>query len=222
MNFLDSLLRTLYDVRSMDANTVIKCLSTLFALVGFPKFLHSDNGTSFMSTAVKDYLFSCNIATSHSTIYHPTGNSQCERFVGTIWKSVLLQLHEQKLPDSSWNLVLDSALGNIRALLKVSTNMTHHERFFQHTRSLGFSKLKAKDYSDQKDAYVRKFVRNKTDPLVEPVQILNKNPFYSEICYKNGRTERVSNNDITHRPDNRAPISRPHLDIPSELPFSDD
>jgi len=52
--------------------SVTNCLALLFSLVGFP-YVHSDRGTAIMS---KDYLHSPGIATSHSTQYHPTGNSQ--------------------------------------------------------------------------------------------------------------------------------------------------
>ena len=69
--------------------SVTNCLALLFSLVGFPSYVHSDRGTAFVS---KDYLHSRDISTSHSTPYHPTGNSQCERCNQTVWKTVSLIL----------------------------------------------------------------------------------------------------------------------------------
>ena len=70
--------------------SVVKCLSTLFSLFGFPSYVHSDRGTAFLSRELKDYLHSRRIATSHSTPYHSTGNSQCESFNQSIWNTISL------------------------------------------------------------------------------------------------------------------------------------
>ena len=74
--------------------SVTNCLALLFSLVGFPD-VHSDRGTAFMSKELKDYLHSRDIATSHSTTYHPTGNSQREQGNKTVWKTVSLILKDR-------------------------------------------------------------------------------------------------------------------------------
>ena len=79
--------------KDTSASSVVKRLSTLFSLFGFPSYVHSDRGTAFLSRELKDYLHSRGIATSHSTPYHSTGNSQCERFNHTIWKTILLMIN---------------------------------------------------------------------------------------------------------------------------------
>ena len=77
--------------------SAISSLSFLFSLMGFPSFIHSDRGASFVSREFKDYLHKRGIATSNSTRYHPTGNSQLERFNQTIWKTVSLMLKGRHL-----------------------------------------------------------------------------------------------------------------------------
>ena len=79
------------------ASSVVKYLSTLFSLFGFPSYVHSDRGTAFLSRELKDYLHSRGIATSHSTPYHSTGNSQYERFNQTIWKTISLMINLRRV-----------------------------------------------------------------------------------------------------------------------------
>jgi len=70
-----------------------------------------------MSKELKDYLHSRGIATSHSTPYHPTGNSQCERCNQTVWKTVSLILKGRNLGANLWELDLPDALHAVRTLL---------------------------------------------------------------------------------------------------------
>ena len=55
--------------------TVIKCLNNLFTLCGVPSCVHSDNARRFLSREIKDFFTERGIATSHCSVYHPTGNS---------------------------------------------------------------------------------------------------------------------------------------------------
>lgn len=59
---------------NMNAATVIKCLELIFSLCGMPNYIHSDQGTSYMSKDLKEYLTQKGVATSRSTPYHPIGN----------------------------------------------------------------------------------------------------------------------------------------------------
>ena len=42
----------------VSTNTVIKCLTSLFSLVGMPAYVHSDRGASFMSRELREFLTS--------------------------------------------------------------------------------------------------------------------------------------------------------------------
>jgi len=111
------------------AKTVISCLSTLFVLFGFPCYIHSERGRSFVSKEVTGYLHSRGVATSSSTPYHPTGNSQFETMNQRIWRTVQLLLKSENLPYIRWYEVLPDALHSIRSLL-CTANVTPHERSF--------------------------------------------------------------------------------------------
>ena len=120
------------------ASTVIDCLSSVFFLVGLPSYIHSDRGSSFMSHELRSFLHNLGIATSNSSPYHPTGNSQVERYNGIIWKTVTLILKSKNAPIPQWESVLQQALHSIRTLLCTTTNMTPHQRFFAFDRRSSF------------------------------------------------------------------------------------
>jgi len=108
----------------------VKCLSQIFAVFGLPRYVHNARAASFMSRELKEYLHNKLIATSHSSPYNPTGNSQVERFNGIIWRTVKLVLETRGLPVTHWESVLIDALHSIRSLLCTATNCTPHERMF--------------------------------------------------------------------------------------------
>ena len=60
--------RCAFPCRNLSAKTVISRLSTLFSLFGFPAYIHSDRGSSFMSQEINTYLHKRGIATSLSTL----------------------------------------------------------------------------------------------------------------------------------------------------------
>jgi len=72
----------------MTAPTIKRCLDKFFALCGKAGFVHPDNGPAFVSGDFKKYLLRRGTESSSSSIYHPTGNGQAEKTVGTVWKAV--------------------------------------------------------------------------------------------------------------------------------------
>ncbi|XP_065671656.1 uncharacterized protein LOC136089532 [Hydra vulgaris] len=62
----------------INSTTVVKCLDLIFSFCGFPTYIHSDRGSSFISNELKSYLTQKGIATSNSTPYHPISNGQVE------------------------------------------------------------------------------------------------------------------------------------------------
>ena len=91
-----------FPCKEMTSSVVINCLDTLFTLCRTPCFVHSDNGPAFVSSEFRRYLLNRGIASSKSSIYHPCGNGQVEKCVGTVWKAIKLCLKTLKLPSSRW------------------------------------------------------------------------------------------------------------------------
>ena len=175
------------------SSTVIGCLCQLFAIFGMPAYVHSDRGSSFMSAELKSFLFSKGIATSRTTAYNPEGNGQVERYNGIIWKAVSLALRSRGLPVERWEVVLPDALHSVRSLLSTATNETPHERLFRHQRRSTSGNSVPTWLSKPGDVVLMKrHVRQKYDPLVDEVELLEANPQYAHVRLPDGRETTVS------------------------------
>ena len=79
-----------FPCREVSAKSVVKHLQELFALFGMPAYMHSDRGSAFMSSDLKQFLLKKGIATSRTTSYNPAGNGRVENRNGTIWQAITL------------------------------------------------------------------------------------------------------------------------------------
>ena len=173
--------------------TVINCLCQLFAIFGMPAYIHSDRGSSFMSAELKSFLVSKGIASSRSTAYNPRGNGQVERYNGIIWKAVSLALRSRDLPVENWEAVLPDALHSVRSLLSTATNETPHERLFQYQRrSTTGNSVPTWLSRPGEVVLMKRHVRQKYDPLVDEVELLEANPQYAHVRLPDGRETTVS------------------------------
>jgi hypothetical protein len=184
----------------MSTGTVIKCLESLFALFGMPGYIHTDRGTSFMSHELKAYLSQKGVATSKTTPYHSTGNAQCERYNGIIWKAIALRLDTLNLHVKHWELVLLDALHSIRSLLSTATNSTPHDRLFKFQRRSTHGRSLPSWLVTPGPVLLRRYVRSKTDPLVDEVDLIDCNPTFAHVKYPDGRESTVSVQDLAPCP----------------------
>lgn len=210
-----------YPCADMSTLTVISCFQKLFSLFGCPSSVHSDRGAQFMSKEVSNFLLEHGVVMTHSTPYHPQGNGQCERMNGTIWKAVQLALATRSLPVTHWELVLDCVLHSIRSLLCTATNQTPHERLFSFPRKSSNGYSLPSWLSSPGPILLRKFVRtSKSDPLVEPVDLLSATPHYAQIRHPNGRETTVSTKDLAPFPRDQMHTESPSPQTLVDLPAS--
>lgn len=168
-----------------------------------PNYIHSDQGASFMSKNLKTYLSQKGVATSRTTPY-----GQVERFSGTIWKAVKLALKSHNLPDTHWERVLPDALHSLRSLLCTATNTTPHERFFAFQRRATHGNFLPAWLMTPGPVLLRRFVRNKNEPLVDEVELIDSNPIYANIGHPDGRESTVSVRDLAPCPEGQVVLSR--------------
>ena len=192
-----------YPCPDMTSSTVIRCFSQLFAIFGMPNFIHSDQGTSFMSSELKNYLTEKGVATSRTTPYNPEGNGQCERYNGIIWKTVQLACASKNLNIENWEVVLNDSLHSIRSLLCTSTNETPHERMFLHQRrSTNGTALPTWLLSSDKVLLKRMVRGSKYDTQTDEVELLETNPNYAHVRHSDGKEATVSLKQLAPLPQN--------------------
>lgn len=202
-----------YPCKDITSQTVIRCLTNLFSVFGLPKYVHSDRGSSFMSNEFKSFLLSHGISSSRSTPYHPTGNSQCERFVGIVWKTISLAVQSRNLNTRSWELVVPDALHSLRSLLCTATNCTPHERLFSYTRTTSAGQSLPSWLLSPGPVLLRRHVRSKDDPLVDEVELVEANPRFAHVRFPGGREDTVSIKDLAPCGRDRRPDDT-HTNIP--------
>ena len=118
----------------MTASTVIKCLTLLFTVFGMLAFIHSNHGPSLVSQELRAYLTEKGLAMSHTAAYNPAGNSQVEKYNGTLWKAVTMTCKSTNLPIKYWQSVLPDVLHPLWSLLCTATNETPHKCLFCFSR----------------------------------------------------------------------------------------
>lgn len=177
----------------LSSKTVIRCLTQLFAMFGMPQYVHSDRGTGFVSSELRDFLHTRGVSTSQTTAYNPTGNSQIERYNGIIWKSVTLAVQSKHLELAQWEQVLPDVLHSIRSLLCTATNETPHERLFRYSRKSASGQSLPKWLMTPGNVLMKRHNRaSKFDPLVDEVELLHSNTDYAHVKLPDGRETTVS------------------------------
>ena len=185
-----------FPCNDIKTETVIKCLSTLFCLFGQPLYVHSDRGASILYKEFKRFLTERGIASSKSTPYHPTCNSQCERINQTVWKTIRLLLRTYQQPESTWKAVLPEALHSVRSLLCTATNATPHEHFLGCDRRSMIGRTLPNWLMQPGPVLLRRFVRNKHDPLVDEGELLDASPSFANVRLRSGNEVTVSVSDL--------------------------
>ncbi|XP_046970401.1 uncharacterized protein LOC124537572 [Vanessa cardui] len=192
-----------YPCKDMTATTVIKCLKDLFFMFGTPLYVHSDRGATFMSEQLKHFFYSLGIACSRTTPYNPQGNGQVEKLNGTLWRNIQLYLRSKDMEISDWEKALPVALHSIRSLLCTNTNVTPHERMFNHARGTSNGESFPSWMLNPGPVLMKKNVRaTKYDPIVEEVELLQPNPQYSYVRLSDGRETTISNRQLVPLPEN--------------------
>ena len=182
-----------FPCKDMTASTVNKCFAQLFSMFGVPSYIHTDQGSNFMSKEVKDFLLKRNVATSRTTPYNPEGNGQVEKLNGTLWKSVTLALQSRGLDQCHWQDVLPDSLHSVRSLLCTSTNVTPHERMFLFQRRSSTGSSVPTWLTEADTALLKRHVRrSKQEPLCDEVDVLQVNPHYVHIRTGDGTEKTVS------------------------------
>lgn len=102
-----------------EMETVARALWSIFALLGLPRVIQSDNGTEFVNQVVETIVRVCGI--EHRTIaeWNPRADGKVERTVGTVKTAIMKRLHGR---DTLWSHYVDYAQLSINAKIAELTN----------------------------------------------------------------------------------------------------
>ena len=94
---------------------------------GIPTRIHSDQGANFESDIIKELCKITNMKKSHTSIYHPQGNSGPERFNRTLLDMLGTLENSQKL---DWKKYINSLVYAYNCTIHESTGVSPYELMF--------------------------------------------------------------------------------------------
>ena len=113
-------------MKDQTAETITTILVEIFSRLGVPDFLHSDQGRNFEAKLLQDTCKSLGIRKTHTTAYHPEGNSLVERSNRSILQ--MLRCYVEK--SHEWETYLPLVLFAYRTTKHSSTGVTPFEIMF--------------------------------------------------------------------------------------------
>ena len=87
--------------------TIARAYLETFCLFGFPKVLHSDNGSEFVNQVMTQLLELAGIKRLLSAPYNPHNNGMCERHVGICKRSLIRMITDSADMLENWDIYLD-------------------------------------------------------------------------------------------------------------------
>lgn len=108
-------------VNNTTSATAIRLLRSVFATHGLCEVLVSDNGTSFTSNDMQNFLKANNIRHVTTAPYHPATNGLAERMVQTIKRKL------NKMENLSWAVKIPNLSLALRSTPCVTTNKSPSE-----------------------------------------------------------------------------------------------
>ena len=108
-----------YPMENQKAETITNLLVQTFSRLGIPEYIHSDQGANFESGLVKETCRALGIRKTHTSAYHPQGNSLVERSNRTI-----LQMLRCYVEGWEWEKYLPLVLYAYRTTKHATTKVT--------------------------------------------------------------------------------------------------
>ncbi|KAK8769473.1 hypothetical protein V5799_014060 [Amblyomma americanum] len=110
-------------LKDLSSVEIVNALLSIFARVGFPAEIQSDQGTVFTSALTTAFLERCGVKLLHSSVYHPQSNS-VEK-LHSVMKRVLRALCFQQ--QSDWELCLPGVMFALRTAPHAATGFSPAE-----------------------------------------------------------------------------------------------
>lgn len=121
-------------LRNTTSKTIAKELFQIFARVGIPKEILTDQGTPFVSKLMKDLCAMLHIRTLRTSVYHPQTDGLVERFNRTL-KNMIRKVVSRD--GRNWDTLLPYLMFAIREVPQTSTGFSPFELLYgRHPRGI--------------------------------------------------------------------------------------
>ena len=117
-------------VVDLSAASLICACKNVFSLCGFPNNVLSDRGAQLCISEFRTFLRNFNVKWMTTCSYSPKSNGCCERFNGTVQKSIFAYLKKAGLDQFQWLLSLPAVLLNYSTSVHASTGCRPVDLFF--------------------------------------------------------------------------------------------
>ena len=178
-----------FPLRDMTTKSVIEKFSEVFSQFGFPDAILSDQGSQFESREFLQFLEKFHIKKLRTNAYHPAGNGLCERFNGTLKRSLLSYVTERGLPTSCWTRGLNHCLLDNRTTPHFSTKLRPVDLFLSFS-ARGFLPAAQGDAQSAVDTNLASQVKSKQ--YCDRKAVNREFPVGSTVLVKNDRFPKFS------------------------------
>ena len=109
-------------LRNIRADTIVKHLIKFFTLVGLPKTVQSDQGSTFLAGVFQQVMHELGIKQNLSSAYHPQSQGALERFHQTLKNMIRTYCYEQQ---KDWDEGISMLLFAFRESVQQSLDSAH-------------------------------------------------------------------------------------------------
>lgn len=158
-------------LKELNSAEIVDALLSVFARIGFPAEIQSDQGSVFTSALTSTFLEKCGIRVVHSSVYHPQSNS-VEKW-HSVFKRVLRALtFEQK---TDWEACLPATMFALRTVPHEATGFSPAELVYGRSLRSPLRMLRESWEGQGEDPTVVEYVLKLLDRLHETKEVVEAN-----------------------------------------------
>ncbi|KAM7313255.1 uncharacterized protein ISCGN_003132 [Ixodes scapularis] len=158
-------------LKELSSAEIVDALLSVFARIGFPAEIQSDQGSVFTSALTGTFLEKCGIRVVHSSVYHPQSNS-VEKW-HSVFKRVLRALiFEQK---TDWEACLPATMFALRTVPHEATGFSPAELVYGRSLRSPLRMLRESWEGHGEDPTVVEYVLKLLDRLYETQEVVEAN-----------------------------------------------
>lgn len=164
-------------VKNLKSNTTIKILQDIFDVVGCPRVIISDRGTSFTSRTFREYIKSIGVKHVLNAVATPRANGQIERYNRTILDSLNASNHG--LDEREWDLHVGKVQWSLNNTTNKGTGTSPSEIVFgRRTTSTSEGMIRNALHEDEDPSEIDlEEIRGKAKECIEKSQLYMKNNY---------------------------------------------